>query len=265
MSRVLNVKVTEAGAIAQDIVRIRAASEYIAASAVPGQFINVNIPNHGEFMLRRPFSISGADRRSNTFEFTFKVKGKGTHILAAVKPGDTLDIMGPLGHGFTVRPGLKKIAVIGGGLGVFPLLFLLDRIGADLCSCRRKVFVGYRNKQGIFCKDELTTSCEELMITTEDGSYGTAGLVTCSLEQSLASDKYDMIFTCGPVPMLKEVSRIAGSAGIGCQVCMEERMGCGIGACLVCACKANDRERGWRYAHVCKDGPVFNSADLIFD
>ncbi len=265
MSRLFNVKVTDAGAIAQDIVRIRAVSEYIASSAVPGQFINVNIPGQGEFMLRRPFSISGVDGRDNTFEFAFKVRGKGTRILSAVKPGDMLDIMGPLGNGFTVGDELKKVAVIGGGLGIFPLLFLLDRIGTNSCRCCRKVFAGYRNKQSMFCRDELTAKCEELMITTEDGSYATAGLVTCSLEQSLTSEKYDMIFTCGPAPMLKEICRIAANKGIGCQVCMEERMGCGIGACLVCACKTNDTELGWRYSHVCKDGPVFNSTDLIFD
>jgi dihydroorotate dehydrogenase electron transfer subunit len=168
--------------------------------------------------------------------------------------------MGPLGKPFFISPDYERIAVVGGGIGVFPLLFLLETGKRKLKSA----FLGFRSKEHITLMEEFKANSGELTISTDDGSFGEKGLIIDPFIKSFKSNCYDIVYACGPLPMLKAICEFTESQGVPCQVSLEQRMGCGIGACLVCACKTRDGEE-WKYSHVCKDGPVFWSRDVIFD
>lgn len=243
-----------------DICIMKIKSEYIAMNATPGQFVDVKCCEGINALLRRPISICSVDREKKTFDIVFQLKGKGTEILAQKVAGDRVDIIGPLGRPFDISNKYKKIAVVGGGIGVFPLLFLLQQSSAS----SRTAFLGFRNKECAVLTDEFKKQTNFFNMATDDGSAGKKGFVTDMLKESLENESYDIIYACGPMPMLKLIAAIAEGKGIRCQVSLEQRMGCGIGACLVCACKTK-HEEGWKYSHVCKDGPVFWSDEVMFE
>ncbi len=224
-----------------------------AGEAQPGQFVNV-LCEGGDALLRRPISICDAD--GDTLRIVYEVKGKGTELLAKYKEGQSIDMLAPLGHGFTVKK-CKNPVLIGGGIGTYPLLKLAKELENPY------VFLGFRSKDRITLKEDFE-KVATLDIVTDDGSYGEKKLATQSAEEFIKSSGTDMIYACGPKPMLKAVAALAEKYGIECEVSMEERMGCGIGACLVCACKTKDKNGEEVHTHVCKDGPVFNSKDVIF-
>ncbi len=262
MARVLKEKIASVEKIASDIFKMTLKSEYIALNAAPGQFVNVKCCEGVNALLRRPISICGLDKAERIFDICFQVKGAGTGYLSQKKTGDEIDIIGPLGNPFSMSAEYARIAVVGGGIGAFPLLYVLNESKAVLKSA----FLGYRNKDCMALKDGFEHAADRLLVSTDDGSYGRMGLVTELLGEELAQNKYDIIYACGPTPMLKGVVAIAEKHGIRCQVSLEQRMGCGIGACLVCACKTRaDTPEGWNYSHVCKDGPVFWSSEIIFE
>ena len=147
--------------------------------------------------------------------------------------------------------------IIGGGIGVFPLYKLAKNINAD-------VFLGFRSKDRVVMEDEFSDVSNMVIVGTDDGSYGYNGYIASAMEQYLDSHKCDMIYSCGPMPMLKAVKKIAENRGIKCQVSLEQRMGCGIGACLVCSCETN-KEGTDRYAKVCTNGPVFYSEEVTLN
>ncbi len=242
-------------------------SEFISSNALPGQFVNIKCCDGTQALLRRPISICRVDRVNGTYDILFQKKGTGTALLACKKPGDRLDVMGPVGNGFDLNMGYERIAVVGGGIGIFPLLFLLEESKAVLKSA----YLGFRSADLIVLEKEFRQNSSSLKIATDDGSYGAHGFITKTLKNDLLSEHYDMIYACGPTAMLKIIAQLANKSGTECQVSLEQRMGCGFGACLICACKTKtkkgtDAEDGeWRYSHVCKDGPVFNSRDVIFD
>jgi len=248
--------------LSSDIYRMTVESEYISSAAMPGQFVNIKCCNDAGPLLRRPISIAGVNRDKGLYEIIFQKKGAGTGILAGKKPGDTLDVLGPLGNHFSLDKGYRRIAVIGGGIGIFPLLFLLNESKAEF----KKAYLGFRSADNIVLEHEFRQSSDALDIATDDGSYGAKGLVTDLIKNDINVTQYDMIYTCGPLPMMKSVAEITRQEGLNCQVSMEERMGCGFGACLVCALKTrtNDKHE-WKYGHVCKDGPVFNANDVFFE
>ena len=247
--------------LAEDIYKMTVESEYIAENAAPGQFVNIKCCDGTQALLRRPVSICSVDRESGCYDILFQKKGGGTGLLAQKRPGDGLDVMGPLGNGFDLDVKYKRIAVIGGGIGIFPLLFLLN----ESKSTVKRVYLGFRTRKLIVLEDEFKSSSSKLEITTDDGSYGEHGFVTDLLKRDILSEKFDMIYACGPTPMLKRVAETANLNGISCQVSLEQRMGCGFGACLVCACKTHAENGDWKYSHVCKDGPVFDSRTVIFE
>lgn len=261
--KVLNEKIMEINELATDIFQIKIMSPYLAENSLCGQFVNIKCSDSNDLSLRRPISICNVDRKQCIVDLVFQVKGHGTMLLSQKKVGDSIDVMGPLGNSFTVKK-LSKIAVVGGGIGIFPLLYLLNSL-EGFCN-KRVAILGFRNKDAMVLKDEFDKNSEELFITTDDGSYGYKGFNTDLLEQEI-SKGLDMIYACGPLPMIKKVSAIAKKNGIPCEISMEERMGCGIGACLVCSCKTKDSSspNGEKYSHVCKDGPIFNSQEVIFD
>lgn len=264
MSRQELVKISEIKELARDIFLMRIESASIARKSKCGQFVNIKCSDGNGLSLRRPISICDVNKNENTVDIVFQAKGKGTKLLAKKKTGDILDVMGPLGNGIFTVDNFNKIAVVGGGIGIFPLLYLLRSLEGK-CN-NRTAILGFRNKDAVVLEKEFAGMSENLIVCTDDGSYGKKGFTTDVLKD-LVDEGFDMIYTCGPMPMLSKVSKIAKSHNIPCEVSVEQRMGCGIGACLVCACKTKDpdAEDGWSYSHVCKDGPVFKSEEVIFN
>ncbi len=260
MSKILNEKVQSVEKLAEGIYKMTIESPYVSQNAKPGQFVNIKCSEGINALLRRPISICSVDRKQNTFTIVFQLKGVGTELLSQKKKGDTVDFIGPLGKEFELSEAYQKIAVVGGGIGIFPLLNILKEK-----ECRLKnAFIGFRSLDYMVLKENFEKYSSALHISTDDGSYGYKGLVTDLLENDIQKNNYDVIYTCGPMPMIKKVVEIANKYNIKCQVSMEQRMGCGIGACLVCACKTKLGDE-WEYSHVCKDGPVFWSDEVIFD
>ncbi|MCL2838819.1 MAG: dihydroorotate dehydrogenase electron transfer subunit [Oscillospiraceae bacterium] len=215
-----------------------------------GQFLHVKCG--GTAYLRRPISI--CDAWDDKLRFIFEVRGEGTRLLSQFRVGETIDILGPLGRGFDLdlAQGDGDIILVGGGIGTFPLLLLAREL--ELRVKKPIAILGYRTKELITLTDEFEAVCEEVKITTDDGSHGTHGFVTDVLADMAKNGKISAIYTCGPTGMMKAVAKIAIEHNIPAQVSMEERMACGIGACVTCTCSV----AGYN-ARVCKDGPVFNA------
>lgn len=223
----------------------------MAEKCLAGQFLHIKCGN--KVLLRRPISI--CDVNGEEIRFIFEVRGEGTKELSLAKVGESLDVLGPLGKGFTLLDKSKKVIFIGGGIGIFPLLMAAKHYGENAT-----VLLGFRDKKTIVLKDEFQKLGCNVLIATDDGSEGYKGFITDLLEK----ENIDGIFACGPKPMLIKTANFSKANDIFCELSMEERMGCGIGACLVCACKTKKGE-GTTFSHVCKDGPVFNAKEVIFD
>ncbi len=218
-----------------------------------GQFLEIRVTDEIEPLLRRPISIHNIE--GNKIEFIFQVKGKGTEILSSKKEGEEIDILGPLGQGNFKFEDKKNIAIIGGGIGIFPLYELAKQAKK---TANINMYLGFRNKEFVVLEDEYKKVSDKFVLTTDDGSYGEKGFAINFLKQDIESGKIDGIYACGPLPMLKAVQSLAKEKNVPCQISLEERMGCGIGVCLGCAVKVNAGEEVI-YTHVCKAGPVFDS------
>ncbi|NOZ85709.1 MAG: dihydroorotate dehydrogenase electron transfer subunit [Deltaproteobacteria bacterium] len=220
----------------------------IAKLAVPGQFVMVKCTDGACPLLRRPISIASA--REDKIFLLVQPVGTGTRWLCERKAGDSIDVIGPLGNGFTL-PGAGENILVSGGLGAPPLLFLA-RILADMGK-QAVSLLGAGSSSRLVLKNEMAAVCKDVFISTEDGSEGTKGLVT-DLVSKLAPKSTANIFACGPLPMLARVAEIAEKAS-SCQVSLEAKMACGYGACMGCAVPAANGG----YLHVCTQGPVFPS------
>ena len=223
----------------------------MADQAQVGQFVNIKC---GEgLLLRRPISICRAgDGKLNV---VFEVRGEGTAWLARRSAGEKLDVMGPLGHGFTYPQG--KVLVAGGGIGVPPLLNTAQRAPGGAVAC-----LGFRGADKAMLVREFEDCCQQVYLSSDDGTLGHHGFVADVVDQALREHPdIQAVLACGPKIMLKTVYAAAQRHGVPCQVSMEERMGCGIGACLVCACKTSDGA----YRHVGTDGPVFDAREVNWD
>lgn len=224
----------------------------IAEKARPGQFLHILCG--GEAYLRRPISI--CDVTGRNVRFIFRVKGVGTKALAEYSVGDMLDILGPLGNGFEIFDNTDgAILLIGGGIGVFPLYNLAKRLGGKATA-----LLGFGTKDDVIMTDAFAEHCKDVFLTTNDGSCGYHGFVTDIMNKIIASNKVAGIYTCGPTPMMKAVSLAAKAAGVPVQASLEERMGCGVGACVTCTCTVSGMKR-----RVCKDGPVFDGTEVEWD
>ena len=253
-------KIARMDRLSADVYRMVLQSGALAESVKPGQFLNIRCGDSVEAYLRRPISICNVNVGDGTVDIVFQAKGAGTSRLAMLRPGDVADVMGPLGSCFQpIAPG-GRMVVVGGGIGTFPLLFLLR----SMPQVRRTALLGFRNREAVVLEAEFSAQCAHLEIATDDGSYGSRGFVTGLLERHLDSEGADGVYICGPTPMMKAATALCVQRGVPVQVSMEQRMGCGVGACLVCACKKSV-EDGFVYTHVCKEGPVFNGRDILFD
>ena len=230
----------------------------IVELANPGNFIEIRINENSDPFLRRPISIYNLDKKNGVLEFIFQVKGKGTELLAKKKEGDKIEIIGPLGNGTFKFEEYKNIAVIGGGIGIFPLYELSKQ--AKNAGKKVYTYLGFRNKDLVTLEKEFEDVSTTLTITTDDGSYKNSGFAINYLKNDLEKNNIDCIYACGPLPMLKAVKKLAEEKEIPCQISLEEKMGCGMGVCLGCAVRtATSTDDNPQYLHVCKAGPVFNS------
>ena len=238
--------------IAPQIFELIMEGTLVSSMTMPGQFVHIKVTNGIDPLLRRPISICQIDRDCSRFTIVYRADGKGTSILSEKKPGEKVDVIGPLGNGFTVEevsPGGKAL-LIGGGIGIPPLLQLSRELKGKGVSVSH--ILGLRTAADIFYENEFAC-LGETTITTEDGTYGTKGFVT-SVSAPLDCD---VVYTCGPTPMLKAVTE--KYKGKKVFISLEERMGCGIGACFACVCRTP--EHGYR--KICSDGPVFRSEEVI--
>jgi dihydroorotate dehydrogenase electron transfer subunit len=243
-------EILEKQTLAKGIFSFVVAAGELAKAAQPGQFANILVPGK---TLRRPISICDVDKEAETLRFVFEIRGEGTEQLAQFAVGDTLDILGPLGNGFQVGDTSRKALFVGGGIGVPPLLHPAKAFGKNAT-----VVLGFRNQDAMILKEDFEAAGCNVIVATDDGSYGHHGLVT----ECLDGVEADVIFACGPMPMLKALAKIAEEQQVECQISLEERMACGIGACLGCACKTKRDDGSETYGHVCKDGPVFDYRKL---
>jgi dihydroorotate dehydrogenase electron transfer subunit len=217
-----------------------------------GQFGDILVG--GTHLLRRPIAICKVDK--NLVTFCYQVKGEGTQKLKNAEAGTTLSVLMPLGNGFFVEKDEKKVALVGGGVGVFPLISVLRQYKDDK---EIAAYIGYRNKDAVCGVDEFGKA-DTFIAVTDDGSYGEKMNAVQAFEKALiAGNRPDVVLACGPTPMLRVLKAVAERENLTCFVSLEERMGCGIGACLVCVCDLTNGKK----ARVCKDGPVFNAGEVV--
>ncbi|MCH5324657.1 MAG: dihydroorotate dehydrogenase electron transfer subunit [Eubacterium sp.] len=228
----------------------------VAKEAQIGQFVQIKAEG---YTLRRPISICQTDKERGTLRLMFEVRGGGTDKISELHEGELMDVIAPLGHGFTVPEKPEgKVIVVGGGIGVPPMLDIAKKYG-DSCTA----ILGFRSFDRIILDKDYAAAGAKTVICTDDGSAGVKGTVADPLKAELAAGGVSMIYACGPTPMLKAVVEAAKDANVPCEVSLEQRMGCGVGACVVCACtiKRDGKEQVLR---VCKDGPVFKGDEVVF-
>lgn len=243
--------ITSTVKLTEDVYSIWIKDEQIASCAKPGQFLSLYCKS-GDRLLPRPISICEIDKENGTLRLVYRVIGTGTEEISRYKVSDTIEVMGPLGNGFTLEG--KKAILIGGGIGIPPMLELAKQL-----DCEKQIVLGYRDE--VFLNKDFE-SYGNVYISTEDGSVGTKGNVIDAIKENRIEG--DIIFSCGPTPMLRGVKAYAMEHGIKAQLSMEERMACGIGACLACVCKTKDKDHHTHVnnTRICKEGPVFDAEDI---
>lgn len=248
----LDAVVTAHEILGPGVKKLVVLAEQIAKTAVPGQFVQLKIKD-GEPLLRRPLSIASVDADAGTVDLIYRVVGKGTQVLADVEKGAVVNCLGPLGKGFDLS--CKSPLLVGGGMGIAPLLFLAERL-----ERKPSILMGGRNQSEMFWPTLYKGKVKEVFITTDDGSIGTKGFTVGLLPELLASGAYDRVVVCGPEIMMKAAAAIAATYHIPCQVSLEKHMACGLGACLSCTCESKD---GKKRKKVCQDGPVFWAQEVF--
>jgi dihydroorotate dehydrogenase electron transfer subunit len=256
MKKILDLTLRSTERISDRHVLMKLTHDKPLPEMLPGQFVEVRIDQTPSVFLRRPISICFVDRTANELWLLVATIGDGTRWLGSLQPGDTVNCVLPLGNGFEKPSGKtagSKLLLIGGGVGVAPLLYL----GAMLKDQDREVtfLLGGRSAKDVLLLDEFK-KYGRVCVTTEDGTLGEKGFVT---NHNVLSDDFDKIYTCGPTPMMKAVARYANEKGIDCEASLENMMACGLGACLCCVEKTTEGN-----LCVCKEGPVFNIKRLLW-
>ncbi len=236
--------IVENAPLTKTVYRMRLSGDTTGIT-VSGQFVNILLDG---FYLRRPISV--CDREDGLLTIVYKVVGKGTEKMSAMKVGETLDILTGLGNGYTLADAGEHPLLLGGGVGVPPMYLLAKDLIAQ--GKRVSVILGFNTKDEVFYEDEFRTLGADVTVTTADGSYGVKGFVTDAMKNM----DYTYFYTCGPEPMLKAVWNASVSGG---QFSFEERMGCGFGACMGCSCKTLTGNK-----RICKDGPVLRKEEILW-
>lgn len=250
----MTAKVGSQQALTDDIFSMWIQADEIAGAAVPGQFISVYTKDTGK-LLPRPISLCQVDKEKGQLRIVYRVVGAGTSQFSGYQAGDDIEIMGPLGNGFPLeRAAGKKVFLIGGGIGIPPMLELARQL-----DCEKQAVLGYRDV--LFLNDEFE-KFSDVYVATEDGSAGTKGNVLDAIREN--GLKADVIFACGPTPMLRALKAYAEEHEIECWLSLEEKMACGIGACLACVCQSKevDEHSHVHNKRICKDGPVFLAQEV---
>lgn len=254
-----NVTVLKQQCIGKDIYDMTIQTKHIAGHAKAGQFVSL-YSNDASKLLPRPISLCGIDAEAGTLRLVYRVTGEGTGTeeFSRLKAGDKIRVLGPLGNGFTVEPG-KQAFLIGGGIGIPPMLELAKSIKAA-GTYEFVSVMGYRDAQ-TFLLDEFKEQ-GDCYVATEDGSVGAKGNVLDAIKEYKLNA--DVIYACGPTPMLRALKAYAAEQGMTCYISMEERMACGIGACLACVCdsKEKDAHSNVKNKRICKEGPVFLAEEV---
>ncbi len=239
--------------IAEGIYSMWIQTEQIAAHAKAGQFVSLYC-NEGSRLLPRPISICEIRADEGRIRFVYRVAGKGTGEFAQMTAGAKIKVVGPLGNGFPKQS--KSAFLIGGGIGIPPMLELAKEL-----DCEKQIVLGFRDE--LFLMDEFR-GVGKVYVATEDGSAGTKGNVLDAIRENEL--RADVIYACGPTPMLRALKEYAAEQGIECWISMEERMACGIGACLACVCKSKEKDAhsNVNNKRVCKEGPVFRAEEVEF-
>jgi len=233
----------------------------IAKDARPGQFLNICVQPGGAHLLRRPFSIARADRTAGTVSVVFDPVGLGTQWLAAREAGDTVDLVGPLGHGFDVASDPGVDLLVGGGYGTAALSFLaaeLDARGGEVHA-----IIGARSRSRLYEDNVLDETCASIAVMTDDGSAGMQGLVTDPMPEMIKRFSPRVVHACGPMPMLRATAAVASELGVPSQIAVEEFMACGIGVCWTCVLPV--RTNGsLKHQRSCTEGPVFEGEAIAW-
>jgi dihydroorotate dehydrogenase electron transfer subunit len=239
----------------------------IADDAKPGQFVEIGVPEGRQFLLRRPFSIHQASRKggwAGTLEIAFTPVGPGTRWLTEIEAHDFLDVVGPLGRPFPYPAQPKSCLLVGGGYGAAPLYFLAQELRSR--GKRVDMIVGARDQERVFKAVEAKRLSVQVAITTEDGSLGERGKVTDVLPGMVTRCETEVVYACGPNPMLRAVAEYCAEQGLATQVALEELMACGMGVCWTCVVPVVRRDgSGWDYLRSCVDGPVFSGARVWWE
>ncbi|MEH7299618.1 dihydroorotate dehydrogenase electron transfer subunit [Neobacillus drentensis] len=249
-------KIVSQEEIAKGIYELVVEAELVNEITEPGQFVHIRVSNSWDPSLRRPISISSYDKKSKQLTMIYRKEGKGTSLLAKMKPGMDLDILGPLGNGFPVDEvnAGETALLVGGGIGVPPLYELSKQLKAKGVNVIH--ILGFQTESAVFYEDEFMKN-GETFVATVDGTYGRKGFVTDVIKELT----FDSIFTCGPTPMLRAIQQSYQDKKLF--LSLEERMGCGVGACFACVCKKADDPQGVSYKKVCSDGPVFRAGEVV--
>lgn len=252
MKKVQDFKVKDYEWLNADNFILTLSSDSDIENVVPGNFAEIKIPDSQDIFLRRPFSILDVNHKTRTIKFYIKAIGKGTSKLGTLSKGTLLNIIYPLGNSFKILQ-QKKVLIVGGGSGIAPFILLASKLKKE--NNQITFLVGARSKEDVFLTDEFS-KFGEVLVTTEDGSLGEKGLVT---QHSVFSNNFpfDHIYTCGPDPMMKAVSKIANEKNVSCEASLENMMACGIGVCLCCVTLTVNGNKC-----VCTEGPVFNTYEL---
>lgn len=242
--------------VATSVCRIVLDAPRTAATVEPGQFVHLRITRHADFILRRPFSVHRA--RGERLEILYQVVGRGTHALEDARPGDVMDVIGPLGHGWVIPEGATSALVVAGGLGAAPMGLLVERLAEQ--GTQVTLAQGAPSAGKLLARELFDSLCRRAVVATDDGSAGTCGFVTVLSAELLERERPDVVYVCGPEPMQRIVADQCAEAGVPCQVSLERLMACGIGACLSCVVATRGGQK-----RACVDGPVFDAADVVWD
>lgn len=251
-------KIVAQAEIAEHIYELTLQGELVREMNEPGQFVHIKVSDQLDPLLRRPISIAEINKNENQFKMIYRADGKGTNLLSKKQPGEFLDVLGPLGHGFPVDEANtgETALLVGGGIGVPPLY----ELSKQLVSNGVKVIhvLGFQSANAVFY-DKAFAELGETYVATADGSFGAKGFVTDVISDE--NLQFDILYSCGPTPMLKALEQ--GHKDKRVYLSLEERMGCGIGACFACVCHTGDDPEGTSYKKVCSDGPVFKAGEVV--
>jgi len=279
---ITTTKIIENKQIAPDIFDLRIHSPVQVGLATAGQFLGIYTGN-AAMLLPRPLSICEIDPVGGTLRVIYRVVGGGTREIAGLGVGDTLRVLGPLGNGYAIDPDYPNVAIVGGGLGVPPLLGLAASIRAAAPGVKIAVYLGFRDKSQVILVEDFWRFVDEITVCTDDGSLGVQGNAVAAFRQGchpgldpgsspgqcptgshIAMTTPDIIYGCGPKPMLKALSQYAAQAALPCYVSVEEHMACCVGTCLACAVKLRQNDSTVAIKRACCDGPVFNAREVVW-